>query len=71
LLFPERISFVDAWRWLQQARPGEAVPRLRVNPERPGRVEPRVKKRRPKSFKLMTQPRDVLRKAFQGKKDAA
>jgi hypothetical protein len=67
----ERISFVDAWRWLQQARPGEAVPRLRVNRERPGRVEPRVKKRRPKSFKLMTKPRDVLRKALQGKKHAA
>jgi hypothetical protein len=67
----ERISFVDAWRWLQQARAGEAVPRLRVNPERPGRVEPRVKKRRPKQFKLMTKPRAELRKALQGKKHAA
>jgi hypothetical protein len=67
----ERISFVDAWRWLQQAGPGEAVPRLRVNPERPGRVEPRVKKRRPKQFKLMTKPRAELRKALQGKKHAA
>ncbi len=30
-------------------------------PKRPGRTEPRVKKRRPKPTKLMTQPRSVLR----------
>jgi hypothetical protein len=29
---------------------------------RPGRVEPRVRKRRPKNYPLMTQPRNVLRK---------
>ena len=59
-----RVSFVDAWRWLRQARPGEGVPRLRVNPERPGRCEPRVRKRRPKQFPLMQQPRAVLRQAL-------
>jgi len=59
-----RISFVDAWRWLQQARPGEALRRIVVNPERPGRVQPRVRKRRPKQFPLMTKPRDQLRKAL-------
>jgi hypothetical protein len=58
---PERISFVDALRWLREARRGEAVPRLRVNPERPGRVEPRVRKRRPKEFALMNRPRSELR----------
>jgi hypothetical protein len=31
---------------------------------RPGRVEPRVIKRRPKPFPLMTQPRAVLREAI-------
>ena len=31
-------------------------------PERPGRSEPRVRKRRPKSYPLMKQPRQVLRK---------
>jgi hypothetical protein len=56
-----RISFVDALRWLRQARRGEEVPRLRVNPMRPGRCEPRVQKRRAKPFKLMTKPRAVLR----------
>jgi hypothetical protein len=32
-----------------------------VIPIRPHRVEPRVKKRRPKSFPLMIQPRQALR----------
>jgi len=58
---PDRISFADALRWLREARRGETVPRLRVNPLRPGRVEPRVRKRRPKPYKLMRQPRAVLR----------
>jgi len=58
---PERISFVDALRWLREARRGEAVPRLKVNPQRPGRVEPRARKRRPKGYDLMNRPRAVLR----------
>jgi hypothetical protein len=58
----DRISFVDARRWLQQAQPGAALPDLIVNPQRPGRYEPRVRKRRPKEFPLMTQPRQELRK---------
>lgn len=61
---PDRISFVDALRWLRHARPGEELPRLRENPERPGRAEPRVKKRRPKSFKLMRKPRRKLRETL-------
>src|SRR3954469_6393551 len=60
----ERISFVDALRWLAAAGPGEALPKLVVNPDRPDRVEPRVRKRRPKSYPLMTKPRSVLRKAL-------
>jgi hypothetical protein len=61
---PARISFVDAWRWLRHARPGEAVPPLVVNPQRPGRVEPRVRKRRPKQFPVMKRPRAELRQAL-------
>ena len=34
---------------------------LLVNPHRPGRYEPRVKKRRPKQYGLMRQPRCQLR----------
>jgi hypothetical protein len=63
-VLPHRISFVDALRWLREAQRGEELPLLRVNPERPGRVEPRVKKRRPKQFDLMNQPRAVLRAAL-------
>jgi hypothetical protein len=57
----ERISFADALRWLREARRGEAVPRLKVHPQRRGRVEPRVKKRRPMPYKRMNKPRSVLR----------
>lgn len=57
----DRISFVDALRWLSTARPGEPLPRLKVNPARPHRVEPRVVKRRPKPYPRMTAPRAELR----------
>jgi hypothetical protein len=33
-------------------------------PERPQRSEPRVRKRRPKNYRLMTQPRDEYKKSF-------
>jgi Transposase DDE domain len=59
-----RISFVDALRWLRQARCGDELPRLRVHPEPAGRCEPRVRKRRPKQYPLMTKPRKVLRDAL-------
>ena len=58
---PRRVSFLDALRWLRGARPGETLPRLVVNPPRPDRAEPRVRKRRPKQYPLMTRPRPVLR----------
>jgi hypothetical protein len=57
---PERISFVDALRWLATAQPGDPLPDLVVIAQRPGRVEPRVRKRRPKDFPLMKKPRAVL-----------
>jgi DDE family transposase len=57
----ERISFVDALRWLTAPRTGRPVAALIVNPLRPHRVEPRVKKRRPKSFPFMIKPRQALR----------
>jgi hypothetical protein len=60
----DRISFVDALRWLKEARPAVALPKLVVNPDRTGRVEPRVRKRRPKQYPLMTKPRSELRNAL-------
>jgi hypothetical protein len=67
----ERISLVDAWRWLQEARPGDELPPLIVNPDRPGRVQPRVRKRRPKEYPVMKRPRADLRKALLKQRPAA
>jgi hypothetical protein len=67
----ERISFIDALRWLRAAEPNAPLTPLLVNPLRPDRVEPRVRKRRPKPYKLLNQTRNALRKALIRKKDAA
>ncbi len=62
-----RISFIDALRWLQTAPPGDQLPKLVVNPCRPHRLEPRVRKRRPKEFPVMQKPRQQLKKELDGK----
>jgi Transposase DDE domain len=66
----ERISFIDALRWLCELKTDER-PKLVVNPTRPGRFEPRVRKRRPKEYPLMKKPRSELRKQLIGKPIAA
>jgi len=65
----ERISFIDAMRWLAAAQDDEPLPTLVVNPHRPNRYEPRVRKRRPKPYPLMTKPRHQLRKSLVNKID--
>ncbi len=60
----ERISFIDALRWLQHAPADGKLRELEVLPHRPGRHEPRVRKRRPKEYDLMNRPRDELRQAL-------
>jgi hypothetical protein len=67
----ERISFVDALRWLRDTPAGELLTRLVVNPLRPDRLEPRVLKRRMKEYNLMKRPRHELRKELARKKHAA
>jgi len=57
----ERTSFIDALRWLGAPSTGVPVGALIINPIRPHQVEPRVKKRRPKSFPFMITPRQELR----------
>jgi Transposase DDE domain len=59
----ERISFLDILRWLGAPGTGVGLEALRMNPARPNRVEPRVKKRRPKRFPFMVKPRHELRKS--------
>lgn len=62
---PRRISLIDAVRLLAARMMGlPGVEELIVNPLRPGRHEPRVRRRRPKAYPLMTKPRDVLKKAL-------
>jgi hypothetical protein len=68
---PDRVSFIDALRWLRGAEAGEELPELVVNPLRPGRSEPRCKKRRPKQYDLMRAPRAELRKRLREKDLAA
>ncbi len=67
----ERISFVDALRWLAHAQPGAELPSLVVNPYRPNRLEPRAIKRRYKEFDFLTRPRKELRKQLLGEEVVA
>jgi hypothetical protein len=60
----ERISFIDAARWLAAARDDASLPNLVVNPHRPYRYKPRVRKRRPKQYLLMKNARQELRKSL-------
>lgn len=64
----ERVSFVDAVRWLRSAQPGQPLADLVVVPDRPGRYEPRALKRRPKEYDRLNKPRKTLRKALGKKK---
>jgi hypothetical protein len=67
----ERISFIDAVRWILSATPGKPLGPLVVNPARPHRYEPRVRKRRPKQYPLMKRPRAELKQTFYNKGDVA
>lgn len=64
-----RISFADALRYIRWSTADSALYDLIVNPNRPGRLEPRAIKRRKERYTRMTQPRTTLRKllAKQGK----
>jgi Transposase DDE domain len=67
----DRISFIDALRWLRDAKANTILTELVVNPSRPHRLEPRVIKRRMKEYNLMKKPRHKLRKSLKRKKSAA
>jgi hypothetical protein len=58
---PDRVSFVDAYRHLRRYGLIDKVRDLMLNPDRPGRIEPRAIKRRMKKFPLMVKPREQLR----------
>jgi len=55
----------EALRWIDLLESSDELPKLIVNPLRPGRHEPRVIKRRPKPYDLMVRPRHQLRKQLE------
>jgi hypothetical protein len=59
----DRISFADALYWVRHGDLSQPLPALKLVPYRPGRVEPRLKKRRNDHFGLLTKPRKQMRKA--------
>lgn len=60
---PDRISFIDALRWLlSAATPGEDAASLVINPRREGRHEPRVIKDLQDTYRKMTLPRKQMRR---------
>ncbi len=67
-LYPRELSFkhtVQMWsHWPSSAEPGEIFRLIAQRPvgNRPGRSEPRVRKRRPKSFPWLKVPRAVARR---------
>jgi hypothetical protein len=57
-----RVSFIDAMRWLccrMLGLPG--VAHLLINPDRPGRREPRMLRRRRQGYAMMKRPRAELK----------
>jgi hypothetical protein len=68
---PDRVSVMDTVRWLVGAEGDQDLSVILINPSRKGRVEPRVRKRRPKQYPLMKEPRAVLRKQLTDKGVAA
>jgi Transposase DDE domain len=68
---PDRVSVTDTVRWLVGAEGDQDLSVILINPSRKGRVEPRVRKRRPKQYPLMKEPRAVLRKRLTDKGVAA
>jgi hypothetical protein len=60
---PDRVSFIDALRWLlSAAAPGGDVTPLVINPRREGRDEPRVIKNLRDDYRKMTLPRAQMRR---------
>jgi hypothetical protein len=67
----QRLSFIDAMRWLAHAPPDQPLPALIVNPHRSNRIEPRVVKRRPEGYSRLIKPRAQLRQNLRREQHAA
>lgn len=64
-----RVSFIDTVRALQTLLQGPQPTELKllINPDRPGRWEPRKLKRRPKEYDLLTEPRQNLKAKYRAR----
>jgi Transposase DDE domain len=64
-----RLSFADTLAWLRLADMNDldTIARLKINPLRPGRLEPRAIKRQKKEFPYMTSPRAALKAQLRAK----
>jgi hypothetical protein len=60
-----RVSFTDALRLIRWTGVDARLYTLVVNPHRPGRIEPRVVKRRHDKYDRMTRPRRTLQKELE------
>ncbi len=58
---PDQLSFIDATRWLLESLVKPRSSKIIVIPHRPGRREPRVKKRREKAYLYMLKPCSELK----------
>jgi hypothetical protein len=56
-----RLSFADTLAWLRHGDLSACCPDVKINPLRPGRLEPRVLKRAKKQFSYLTVPRIQLK----------
>lgn len=65
---PDQISFADTLYWVRHGDLNRPIPELSLIPLRPGRIEPRLKKRRRDRFGLLTSPRSKMRKASRRKR---
>ena len=63
-----RISFADALYWVRHGDLSRPMPKLLVVPPRPGRIEPRAVKRRPKPYAMLSQSREVFRNSLRRRK---
>jgi hypothetical protein len=65
---PDRISFIDAARWLLYAAPGEILPALEINPRRKRKSQPRRTKNARHRYPQLTQSRaEACRPAYEAK----
>ena len=63
-----RISFADALYWVRHGDLARPMPTLAVVPLRPGRIEPRAVKRRPKPYDWLSRSRQVFRNSLRRRK---